>query len=80
MYPHRFNTRGLDDVDFEQEISKEDLKILLKKNRHNISDEELSFIYDITSRNCNKKVTYNNIMETIRFLKKDYNKYRAIMY
>lgn len=77
LYPHQFNSRGLDDPDFDKEVSKEELSVILQNNTHQIPADEYDVMYELTKRNY-KKVTYKTFLEMIRNLKRDYLKYRTL--
>lgn len=77
LYPHQFNCRGLDDPDFDKEVSKEELSVLLQNSTHQIPDDEFDVMYELTLRNY-QRVTFKAFLEMIRNLKRDYLKYRTL--
>lgn len=73
--------RGLDDVNFEQLVTKEELWKVIKDKPMSIPEEEYDTLFEITRQNMGGNtniVTYKAFLETIRNLKRDYLKYRTM--
>lgn len=77
LYPNPHNTRGLDDCDFDQETSRDSLKELIKKNTHQIPEDEFLVICELAESNFGR-LSYNTFINTIRALKREYIKYKNV--
>lgn len=68
LYPHPCSTRGLDDDDFDQLLTKEEIGELLAKNNIEILPEEYNLIYQIGLKNYlneERKMQANSFLSEI---------------
>ena len=82
LYPHPCATRGLDDDDFDQLLSKEEINEIMSKNNIEIPPEEYNLIYQIGLQNYPNeegKMSANSFLSTMRNLKREYMKYRTLV-
>lgn len=82
LYPHPCATRGLDDEDFDQLMTKVEIKDILNKNNMIIPDEEFNLIWEIGIKNypnTEGKLSSTAFINTMRNLKREYMKYRTLV-
>ena len=82
LYPHPENVNGVDDKDFEELMTKEEIYDLLKRFDFNIPQDEFNLIYQVGLKNypnSEEKMSPKSFISTMRNLKREYQKYRNIV-
>ena len=82
LYPHPEHNLGIDDKDFEELMTKEEIYELIKKYDFNIPEEEFNLIYQVGLKNYpnnEEKMSPKSFIGTMRNLKREYQKYRNIV-
>ncbi len=82
LYPHPENVNGVDDKDFEELMTKEEIYDLIKKFDFNIPEDEFNLIYQVGLKNYpneEEKMSPKSFISTMRNLKREYQKYRNIV-
>ena len=82
LYPHPENVNGVDDKDFEELMTKEEIYELIKKYDFNIPQDEFNLIYQVGLKNYpnnEEKMSPKSFISTMRNLKREYQKYRNIV-
>lgn len=82
LYPNPHSTKGLDDNDFEQLVTKDELNQILIKNGHNLEEKDLNIIFAVTlanQPNSEEKVSYKVFLDTIKNFKREFLKYRTLL-
>jgi hypothetical protein len=81
LYPNQHVFKGLDDEDFEELIGINQLKRMLNERNYNIPEEEIDFICELILKmnpNEKNKITYKSFIDTMRYLKTEYMKYKTL--
>ena len=82
LYPHPENVNGIDDKDFEELMSKEEIYETIKRFDFNIPEDEFNLIYQVGLKNYpnkEEKMSPKCFISTMRNLKREYQKYRNIV-
>ena len=82
LYPHPENVNGVDDKDFEQLMTKEEIYDLIKRFDFQIPEDEFNLIYQVGLKNypnIEGKMSPKSFISTMRNLKREYQKYRNIV-
>ena len=82
LYPHPEHNLGIDDKDFEELMTKEEIYELIKKYDFNIPEDEYNLIYQVGLKNypnIDGKMSPKSFIGTMRNLKREYQKYRNIV-
>ena len=82
LYPHPENTMGIEDKDFEELMTKEEIYEIIQKYDFNIPEDEFNLIYQVGLKNYPNnegKMSPKSFISTMRNLKREYQKYRNIV-
>ncbi len=82
LYPHPEHNLGVDDKDFEELMTKEEIYELIQKYDFNIPEDEYNLIYQVGLKNYPNdegKMSPKSFIGTMRNLKREYQKYRNIV-
>jgi len=81
LYPHPEAIRGVYDEDFEKLLSKEEIFEVMKKYDFIIPEKEYDIMFEIAIKNYPNnegKISPKAFISTMRNLKREYQKYRAV--
>ena len=82
LYPHPENVNGVEDKDFEELMTKEEIYELIKSFDFDIPRDEYNLIYQVGLKNYpndEEKMSPKSFISTMRNLKREYQKYRNIV-
>jgi len=82
LYPHPENIAGVDDEDFEELMTKDEIYELIQNYNFDIPKEEFNLIYQVGLKNYpnnEEKMSPKSFISTMRNLKREYQKYRNIV-
>ena len=82
LYPHPEHYMGIDDPDFEELMTKNEIYELIQKYNFNIPEEEFNLIYQVGLKNYpnnEEKMSPKSFIGAMRNLKREYQKYRNIV-
>ena len=82
LYPHPEHSMGIDDCDFEELMTKQEIYELIQKYNFNIPEDEFNLIYQVGLKNYpnnEEKMSPKSFIGTMRNLKREYQKYRNIV-
>ena len=82
LYPHPEHNLGIDDSDFEELMTKEEIYDVIKKYDFIIPEDEFNLMYQVGLKNypnIEGKMSPKSFISTMRNLKREYQKYRNIV-
>ena len=82
LYPHPEHNLGIDDADFEELMTKEEIYDVIKKYDFIIPEDEFNLMYQVGLKNypnSEGKMSPKSFISTMRNLKREYQKYRNIV-
>ena len=82
LYPHPEHCMGIEDKDFEELMTKEEIYELIQRYDFNIPQDEFNLIYQVGLKNypnAEGKMSPKSFIGTMRNLKREYQKYRNIV-
>ena len=82
LYPHPEHNLGIEDKDFEELMTKEEIYELIKRYDFIIPEDEYNLIYQVGLKNypnSEGKMSPKSFIGTMRNLKREYQKYRNIV-
>ena len=82
LYPHPEHYMGIEDKDFEELMTKEEIYEIIQKYDFNIPQDEFNLIYQVGLKNypnAEGKMSPKSFISTMRNLKREYQKYRNIV-
>ena len=82
LYPHPEHNLGIDDADFEELMTKEEIYDVIKKYDFIIPEDEFNLMYQVGLKNypnSDGKMSPKSFISTMRNLKREYQKYRNIV-
>ena len=82
LYPHPEHNLGIDDSDFEELMTKEEIYDVIKKYDFIIPEDEFNLMYQVGLKNypnIEGKMSPKSFIGTMRNLKREYQKYRNIV-
>ena len=82
LYPHPEHCLGVEDRDFEELMTKEEIYEIIQRYDFNIPQDEFNLIYQVGLKNYPNdegKMSPKSFISTMRNLKREYQKYRNIV-
>ena len=82
LYPHPEHFRGVNDPEFEELMTKEEIFDIMKRYDFNMPEDEYNLVYEIGLKNYPNqegKMSPKSFISTMRNLKREYQKYRVVV-